>query len=91
MINAVFLYDSSNEQCWTVFRARTDNPEFSADQLMMTILDLFGAGADTTSSTLTWALLFLSLHPELQELCHQEVREHTGLLALYYSFPFRER
>ena len=44
----------------------------------MTIFDLFGAGADTTSSTLTWAVLFLSLQPELQERCHQEIREHTG-------------
>ena len=65
-------------KCWTVLRSRTDNPEFDADQLMMTIFDLFGAGADTTSSTLSWAVLFLCLHPELQEQCHQEVRENTG-------------
>ena len=63
---------------WTVSRSRTENPEFESDQLMMTIFDLFGAGADTTSSTLAWAVLFLCLHPELQERCHQEVREHTG-------------
>ena len=61
-----------------MLRSRTDNPEFDADQLMMTIFDLFGAGADTTSSTLSWAVLFLCLHPELQEQCHLEVRENTG-------------
>ena len=61
-----------------MLRSRTNNPDFEPDQLMMTIFDLFGAGSDTTSSTLTWAVLFLSLHPELQEKCHLEIRENTG-------------
>ena len=47
-------------------KKRTNNPEFDADQLMMTIFDLFGAGADTPSSTLCWAVLFLALHRDVQ-------------------------
>ena len=59
-------------------KKRTNDPDFDADQLMMTINDMFLAGSDTTSSTLCWTVLFLSLHPDLQELCHLEICEHTG-------------
>ena len=37
------------------------------------MVDLFGAGSDTSSSTLCWALLFLTLHQDVQEKCHQEI------------------
>ena len=42
-------------------------PEFSASQLTMLCFDLFGAGSDTSSSTLSWALLHLALHPAVQD------------------------
>ena len=58
-------------------KKKTDNSDFDADQLMMTILDMFGAASDTTSSTLCWAVLFLSLHEDLQEQCHREILRHT--------------
>ena len=42
---------------------RTGNPEFSKLQLMMICLDMFGAGSDTSSSTLSWCVLFLTKYP----------------------------
>ena len=54
-------------------KRRSGHPDFSEDQLIMLCLDLFGAGFDTTSSTLCWAVLYLSLHPGVQERCHDEV------------------
>ena len=53
-------------------------PEFSASQLTMLCFDLFGAGSDTSSSTLSWALLYLALHPAVQERCHQEAAAVLG-------------
>ena len=53
-------------------------PEFSASQLTMLCFDLFGAGSDTSSSTLSWALLHLALHPAVQERCHQEAAAVLG-------------
>ena len=44
------------------------NPEssFSEENLRLVVFDLFSAGMVTTSTTLTWALLLMILHPEVQ-------------------------
>jgi len=52
--------------------------EFHEEQLIMIGLDLMGAGADTTSATLLWVFLFLSLNPLVQQRCHQEATECLG-------------
>lgn len=39
---------------------------------------LFGAGVDTTSSTLQSFVLALVLHPEVQEKLHREIDEVVG-------------
>ena len=52
---------------------------------MISIVDLFAAGSETTSSTLRWAVLYLVLHPAVQARCQQEVlRHHTALHCIYY-------
>ena len=40
--------------------------------------DLFLAGAETTSTTLTWACLYLSLYPEKQEKLREEISQVLG-------------
>ena len=60
-------------------KRRSGNPDFSEDQLIMLCFDLFGAGFDTTSSTLCWAVLYLSLQPGVQERCHDEVVRVLGV------------
>ena len=37
------------------------------------VADLFGAGLDTTLTTLKWALLYLASHPETQEIIRAEI------------------
>jgi len=37
------------------------------------------AGSETTSSTLNWALLYLTMHPDVQEKVHQEIVSVLGM------------
>ena len=50
---------------------RGTEPEFSKEQLVMTGFDLFGGGAETTSTSLCWALQYLALNPAAQHRCWQ--------------------
>ncbi|ODM93070.1 Methyl farnesoate epoxidase [Orchesella cincta] len=43
------------------------------EQLIYTLLDLFQGGADTSSNTLTFALLYLTLYPDIQNKVHEEL------------------
>jgi cytochrome P450 len=61
--------------------ATTENKEqhsFSDQQLRRELIDLFVAGTDTTSNSLTWGLLFLALNPDVQKRCHDEIDAQIG-------------
>ena len=58
--------------------SKNNNADFCEDQLLVIILDLFFAGAETTSTTLKWAVLFMVLHPESQNKCRAEIEEVVG-------------
>jgi len=45
------------------------------EQMIITMLDLFLAGSETTSMVLMWAILFLTLNPECQEKLQLEIRD----------------
>ncbi|XP_044755364.1 cytochrome P450 306a1 [Coccinella septempunctata] len=48
--------------------------EFYSDQQLRYLLaDMFGAGLDTTLTTLSWYLLFISLNEDFQKLVHEEL------------------
>ncbi|EMP40787.1 Cytochrome P450 2U1 [Chelonia mydas] len=51
---------------------------FNEDYLFFIIGDLFIAGTDTTTNTLLWCLLYMSLHPEIQEKVHAEIELVIG-------------
>eukprot|EP00058_Branchiostoma_floridae_P019889 XP_002605379.1 hypothetical protein BRAFLDRAFT_278496 [Branchiostoma floridae] len=55
-----------------------DGNDFSDRQLEYLIGDLFLAGTETTSSTLTWALLYMLRHPDIQDKVHQEIDNTIG-------------
>ncbi|XP_006629247.2 cytochrome P450 17A2 [Lepisosteus oculatus] len=48
------------------------------DHVLMTAAEAFGAGVETTSTTLLWALAFLIHYPEVQKKIHQEIDEKIG-------------
>ena len=39
---------------------------FEEESLVMSLLDLFVAGSQTTTSTLRWAVLYMANNPEIQ-------------------------
>ncbi|XP_063348493.1 cytochrome P450 2G1-like [Pelmatolapia mariae] len=57
-----------------------DNPssEFNYDNLVSTVLNLFVAGTETTSSTLRYALTVLIKYPKIQEKMQQEIDTVIG-------------
>ncbi|XP_069508832.1 cytochrome P450 2D15-like [Ambystoma mexicanum] len=46
--------------------------------LLVTTLDLYGAGTDTLSTTLRWALLYMLLYPDVQRRVHEEIDSVIG-------------
>nr|XP_045006057.1 cytochrome P450 2J4 isoform X2 [Jaculus jaculus] len=66
---------------------------FNEENLICSTLDLFFAGTETTSTTLRWALLYLTLHPEVQEKVQAEIDREIGhgkqpSLAVRESMPY---
>ncbi|KAJ2952657.1 hypothetical protein O0L34_g6989 [Tuta absoluta] len=59
-------------------KRRFENGEESAyyvrdEQMHYLLADMFGAGLDTTSVTLSWFLLYMALYPEEQEIVRKEI------------------
>ncbi|XP_022080259.1 cytochrome P450 1A1-like [Acanthaster planci] len=48
------------------------------EMLQTTVYDLFGAGFDTVSAVLTWAILLVILHPEIQRDIQEEIDTVIG-------------
>ena len=51
---------------------------FNDEQLVVVCLDLIEAGTETTSTTLLWSVLYMALHPRVQEKCQSEIEERIG-------------
>ncbi|XP_058169927.1 cytochrome P450 306a1 [Anopheles ziemanni] len=66
-----FLKESAKRQ--NVDRA--DAAFCSDKQLRHLMADLFGAGVDTTFTTIRWALLYIALHPNVQERLREELQQ----------------
>nr|XP_060639615.1 cytochrome P450 2G1-like [Anolis sagrei ordinatus] len=52
--------------------------EFTMDNLVLTVLNLFTAGTETISSTLRYALLLMMKYPEVEAKVHQEIDSVVG-------------
>lgn len=50
----------------------------NTDDLVISLLDFLLAGTETSSTTLKWLVLYLTLHQKVQDRCRQEIREVIG-------------
>ncbi|XP_077866873.1 steroid 17-alpha-hydroxylase/17,20 lyase-like [Saccoglossus kowalevskii] len=58
---------------------KTENIDSLNDtRLVQTVSDLFGAGIDTTTHTLDWAIMFLVHHPDVQAKVAREIDDVIG-------------
>ncbi|KAL7859021.1 hypothetical protein SRHO_G00141680 [Serrasalmus rhombeus] len=55
-----------------------EDTTFHMENMMRSILDLFIAGTETTSTTLRWGLIYMMDHPDVQECCHEEIIRVLG-------------
>ncbi|XP_075035727.1 cytochrome P450 2K1-like isoform X1 [Mixophyes fleayi] len=49
---------------------------FNDENLNYTVLDLFSAGSETTSTTLCWGILLMTKYPDIQKRVQEEIRTH---------------
>ncbi|KAF1376953.1 hypothetical protein PFLUV_G00216860 [Perca fluviatilis] len=45
---------------------------------MQTVINMFGAGTDTTATTLRWGLLFMAKNPKIQDQVQEELSREIG-------------
>ncbi|XP_049617355.1 cytochrome P450 17A2 isoform X2 [Syngnathus scovelli] len=62
-----------------------DGATITDDHVLMTAAEAFGAGVETTSTTLLWILAYLLHHPEVQERAQKELDEQVGERAVRTS------
>jgi cytochrome P450 len=59
-------------------REMKTNPAFNKPELIGLCTDFFEAGGETVGSTLSWVLLFLAQHPQVQRRCQREIKDNIG-------------
>ncbi|XP_037639315.1 steroid 17-alpha-hydroxylase/17,20 lyase [Sebastes umbrosus] len=67
----------------------------SDDHLLMTVGDIFGAGVETTTTVLKWAITYLIHHPQVQKRIQEELdnkvgRDRSPQLSDRGSLPYLE-
>ncbi|XP_041838882.1 cytochrome P450 2U1 [Melanotaenia boesemani] len=75
--------------------AGEEDSSFTEDYLFYIIGDLFIAGTDTTTNSVLWVLLYMALHPDIQDKVQAEIDEVVGRhrvpsLTDKGSLPFTE-
>nr|XP_033505294.1 cytochrome P450 2K4-like isoform X2 [Epinephelus lanceolatus] len=54
------------------------NSQFHNENLMVTVLNLFGGGTDTTATTVRWALMLMAKYPKIQDQVQEELSGVIG-------------
>ena len=68
--------DSEKKRLGDTYSMETST--FHIDQLVVMLMDLFSAGTETTSTTLSWAVMYLALTKEAQKKCQIEIENILG-------------
>lgn len=66
-------------------KSEEDTEVITKDNMLRIILELFIVGVETTATTLSWAFLFMSEHPHVQQKCQQEIEDNLGDKLIKYS------
>ncbi|XP_075895311.1 cytochrome P450 2J2-like [Nelusetta ayraudi] len=66
--------------CFLAEMGEKEDPDsgFEMANLSICTMDLFGAGTETTSTTLNWGLLYMISYPQIQEKIHAEIDAVIG-------------
>ncbi|XP_018079581.1 cytochrome P450 1A1 [Xenopus laevis] len=59
-------------------KSKDKSQQLSDEQIIATVNDIFGAGFDTITSALLWAIFYLLRYPEFQDKIHKEIEEKIG-------------
>ncbi|KAL7388151.1 hypothetical protein ABVT39_008213 [Epinephelus coioides] len=54
------------------------NSQFHNENLMVTVLNLFGGGTNTTATTMRWALMLMAKYPKIQDQVQEELSRVIG-------------
>ncbi|XP_059927442.1 cytochrome P450 1A1 [Gadus macrocephalus] len=73
------ITDSLIDHCEDRKLDENSNIQMSDEKIVGIVNDLFGAGFDTVSTALSWSVMYLVAHPEMQERLHQEIKDKVGL------------
>uniref|UniRef100_A0A3P8T6X1 Cytochrome P450, family 2, subfamily W, polypeptide 1 n=1 Tax=Amphiprion percula TaxID=161767 RepID=A0A3P8T6X1_AMPPE len=61
------------------------NSHFHTANLMITVINLFAGGTETTSSTMKWGLLYMAKYPKIQDQVREELRRVIGSHQVQFS------
>lgn len=70
--------DSLIEHCQDRKLDENANLQLPDEKIISVVMDLFGAGFDTVTTALSWSLLYLVTHPDVQEKIHRELDAVVG-------------
>lgn len=89
------ITDSLIDHCEDRKLDENSNVQVSDEKIVGIVNDLFGAGFDTISTALSWAVMYLVSYPEIQERLHQQIKDKIGLernprLSDKSSLPYLE-
>ncbi|XP_072574443.1 cytochrome P450 1A1 [Paramormyrops kingsleyae] len=73
------ITDSLIDHCEERKLDENSNIQVSDQKIVSIVNDLFGAGFDTVSTALSWAVVYLVAHPDIQEKLYQELQERVGM------------
>ncbi|XP_071507238.1 cytochrome P450 2J5-like [Diadema antillarum] len=59
-------------------QARADPVNFNDEELKVVLSDLFIAGSDTVSTTISWAILYMAAYPDIQKSVYEEIKQVVG-------------